>query len=46
MLVEKQNPRKGSEAGNRVACGLTPDANIKTKMAKQHLVENQTELSS
>lgn len=34
MLFGNQNLRKGSEAGNRVACGLTSNANIKTKMAK------------
>lgn len=34
MLVETQNLRKGSEAGNRVARGLTSNADIKTKMAK------------
>ena len=46
MLLEKQNLRKGSEAGNRVACGLTSNANIKGKMAKYLLVEKGTGLSS
>lgn len=34
MLVENQDLRKGFEARNRVTCGLTSNANIKTKMAK------------
>lgn len=46
MPVEKQNLRKGSEAGNRVACGLTLNANIEGKIAKYLLVEKGTGLSS
>lgn len=46
MPVEKQNLRKGAEAGNRDASGLTSNANIKVKMAKCRLVEKGAGLSS